>query len=37
IHAALKAAGCKHFVLEHDNPADHKRFASRSFATLNAL
>lgn len=37
IHAALKAAGCKHFVLEHDNPSDHKRFATRAFATLNSL
>ncbi len=37
IHAALKAAGCKHFVLEHDNPADHTRIAVRSFATLNTL
>lgn len=37
IMAALKAAGCRHFVLEHDNPKDHKRFASRSFATVSVL
>ena len=35
--AALKAAGCKHFVLEHDNPADHKRFATRSAAFVKGL
>ena len=37
IHAALKAAGCQHFVLEHDNPSDHKRFATRAFNTLKTL
>ncbi|MBI1173147.1 TIM barrel protein [bacterium] len=37
IMAALKAAGCKHFVMEHDNPADDKRFATRSFAAVQAL
>ena len=37
IHAALKAVGCKHFVLEHDHPKDHKRFATRAFATLKSL
>ncbi len=31
--AALRAAGCKHFVMEHDNPADHHRFATRSLAS----
>ncbi|NBZ87865.1 sugar phosphate isomerase/epimerase family protein [Stagnihabitans tardus] len=35
--AALKAVGCKNFVLEHDNPADHKRFATRSAAYVKGL
>ena len=34
---ALKAAGCKNFVLEHDNPSDDQRFASRSLAYLHSL
>ena len=34
--AALKAAGCTTFVMEHDNPSDHKRFATRSFAAASA-
>ncbi len=37
IHAALVAAGCQHFVLEHDNPSDDRRFATRAFAALKAL
>lgn len=37
IMAALKAVGCKHFVLEHDNPSDHKRFATRAFANASKL
>ena len=37
IMAALKAAGCRHFVLEHDNPADDKRFATRAFANASKL
>lgn len=37
IHAALKAAGVTHYVVEHDNPKDHKRFATRSLATLTNL
>ena len=37
IMAALKAAGCKHFVLEHDNPSDDKRFAKRSAAFMKGL
>lgn len=32
--AALRAAGCKLFVIEHDNPSDHRRFAARSFAAI---
>ena len=37
IHAALKEAGVDHYVIEHDNPSDHKRFATRSLATVQAL
>ena len=37
IMAAQKAVGCKHFVLEHDNPSDHKRFATRSAAYVKGL
>ncbi len=32
--AALRAVGCKHFVMEHDNPSDHARFAKRSIQAL---
>jgi sugar phosphate isomerase/epimerase len=35
IHAALQAAGVARYVVEHDNPSDHQRFASRSFATIS--
>ena len=35
IKAALDAAGIDHWVIEHDNPRDHRRFASRSLATVN--
>jgi sugar phosphate isomerase/epimerase len=31
IFAALKNTRCRHFVMEHDNPADIERFAKRSF------
>ena len=37
IHAALGAAGVDHYVVEHDNPNDHARFAARSIATLKTL
>lgn len=37
IKAALVAAGVKNFVLEHDNPSDHARFARRSIAAFEAL
>ena len=30
IMAALQAAGVKYYVMEHDNPADDRRFATRS-------
>ena len=35
LSAALKAAGCKTFVMEHDNPSDHRRFAAQSFAAAS--
>ncbi|GGX65578.1 xylose isomerase [Tateyamaria omphalii] len=28
---SLKAAGTRQFVMEHDNPSDHRRFAQRAF------
>lgn len=35
--AALRAIGVKHFVMEHDNPKDDVRFATRSIATAKTL
>jgi sugar phosphate isomerase/epimerase len=32
---AIRAAGARHFVLEHDRPADPARFARRSLATVS--
>ncbi|MEL6683106.1 MAG: sugar phosphate isomerase/epimerase [Pseudomonadota bacterium] len=37
IHTALQVAGVDHYVLEHDNPKDDKRFASRSLASVKAF
>jgi len=37
IHTALQAAGVTHYVLEHDNPKDHERFARQSLAAVTAL
>jgi len=37
IHAALQVAGVNRYVIEHDNPNDHQRFASRSLAAVKAL
>lgn len=34
---ALRATGCRHFAMEHDNPNDDKRFATRSIATAKTL
>ena len=36
IKPALDAAGITHFVVEHDNPKDHKRLATRSLATIKS-
>jgi sugar phosphate isomerase/epimerase len=35
--AALRTTGVKYFVVEHDNPKDHARFAERSLAAAQAL
>jgi sugar phosphate isomerase/epimerase len=35
IHNALQAAGVDHYVIEHDNPSDHQRFATRSLAAAS--
>lgn len=37
IMAALRATPCTNFIMEHDNPADHARFARRSLAAAKAL
>jgi len=37
LFAALKDAGCTTFVMEHDNPSDDARFASRSLAYMQSL
>jgi len=37
IIAALNAAGVDHYVAEHDNPSDHKRFAERSLASMKSF
>ncbi len=34
---ALRAAGVQHFVLEHDNPSDHARFAKNSITAFRGL
>ena len=37
IMTALKNVGCTYFVMEHDNPSDDARFASRSLDFVNTL
>jgi sugar phosphate isomerase/epimerase len=32
----LRKAGVQHFILEHDNPSDHRRFATRSLAAARS-
>jgi sugar phosphate isomerase/epimerase len=34
---ALRKVGCTYFVMEHDNPSDHRRFASRALAAAKAM
>ncbi|MCU0802756.1 MAG: sugar phosphate isomerase/epimerase [Rhodobacteraceae bacterium] len=36
-YAALKAAGCTRFIMEHDNPSDHARFAKNSISALKGM
>ena len=37
IHSALQSAGVDHYVIEHDNPSDHARFARRSLAAIQSF
>ena len=37
ILSALEKAGCRHLVVEHDNPSDDGRFARRSIEALNDM
>jgi len=37
IMAALRKIGVRHFVMEHDNPKDDARFATRSIASANSF
>ena len=37
IKAEMDAAGVSRYVIEHDNPNDHKRMASRSLASVQAF
>jgi sugar phosphate isomerase/epimerase len=37
IMAALRTTKCTYFVMEHDNPSDHVRFATRSITAVRKL
>lgn len=37
IKPAMDAAGVRRYIIEHDNPNDHKRMATRSLATVQAF
>ena len=37
IKPAMDAAGVNRYVVEHDNPSDHKRMATRSLASVKAF
>lgn len=37
IMAALRAADCRYLVMEHDNPSDDRRFATRAIAAAKTL
>ena len=37
VMAALRTTPCRNFIMEHDNPSDHARFAERSLAAAKAL
>jgi sugar phosphate isomerase/epimerase len=34
---ALRKTPCQYFIMEHDNPSDHRRFAERSLAAARRL
>lgn len=34
---ALRHTKCKHYIMEHDNPSDHERFANRSLHAIRSL
>ncbi|WP_172292173.1 sugar phosphate isomerase/epimerase [Pseudoruegeria sp. HB172150] len=36
IMTALRSTPCRYFVMEHDNPSDHARFARRSIASAQS-
>lgn len=35
LFAALRSAGTEGFIVEHDNPSDHRRFAQRAFDAVS--
>ena len=35
--AALRKTATRHFIIEHDNPSDHRRFAKRSLAAAQSF
>lgn len=37
LSAAIKAHNVPHLIMEHDNPSDHRRFASRSLEAMRAF
>ncbi len=37
IMSALRAVDCRHYVMEHDNPSDHRRFATQSIKAASKL
>lgn len=37
LYTALQDTAARHFIVEHDNPSDHVRFATRSLATANSF
>lgn len=37
LYAEIKALNIPHLIVEHDNPSDHRRFASRSLTALRAF
>ncbi|WP_372572192.1 sugar phosphate isomerase/epimerase family protein [Ruegeria jejuensis] len=37
LYAALQETAAQHFIMEHDNPSDHVRFATRSLATAKSF